>query len=568
MTTNFKNINFFDQIANWLIEFYVSVTPIYAILIIWKAVILYRNNNIEHTFNRKWSTIWALGFSMLSISLLFSVIIAAYARFTGQLNALHTYGSTIEFFNVSLDCLKLYFLIISHIVLLIALTTYKNQILDRGYYDASLIPSENNPISDSKETHMQYNKNPDFLFIALIFTLHLILHFLFLTENLLVFFILFESSIIPVFCIIGFFGKRSLKFNAMYYILYFTLVSATPMLLSIIFLYSKVGTFHFPAVQHHIYVYGVIQYDKKVLILLFFGFFIPFAVKLSLFPFHTWLPEAHVESSTEGSIILSGIMLKLGFYGMMKFCIPTFYWILGDVSAVILLFAVLGSITTSFSMYKQLDIKKIIAYSSVVHMNMAVCGFFSFSQTAITGAILFSFAHALSSAGLFCAVGYLYDKLKTRNLLEISGTWEYMPKWSFFFFILILSNAGIPGTINFVAEITLIGGLFENFNTVALFILIALVISSFRNFLLFTQICMGVSSSFLNPYLVYEDTKKKKVLIIKQWDINFSGEGLTLCYITFFSVLTGLNPEFFIDLIQWEAEELTLQSPWMFYLIK
>ena len=553
MTQNFFFDKFFREIANVFIEYFVVVTPIYSLIIIFITARMYHTERVNTSSTDKKGTNICKFVTIMSYAyLIMSLVVAAYARFDEKLNVLYVYTSTTtELFNISLDCFKLYFIIITNAVIVIALTTYKNQSLDRGYYDFEQIALTCN---DQESFKYSPTRNPDFLFMTLLFTLHLILHFLFITDNFIVFFILFETSIIPVFIIIGFFGKRSLKFKAMYYILYFTLVSAIPMLLSIMFLYNEVGTFDIPKIQHHLYLYDVTKYDKTTLTLLFFGFFIPFAAKLAIFPFHTWLPEAHVESSTEGSIILSGIMLKLGFYGITKFCIATFSWIIADVTPVILTFAVIGAITTTFSMYKQLDIKKIIAYSSVVHMNIALCGFFSFSTTSLTGGLLFSFSHAITSAGLFCAVGYLNDKLKTRNLLEISGLWSVMPKWSFCFFILVLSNAGIPGTISFVAEITLIGGLFENFPWVAWLVLLALVISSFRNFLLFTQVCMGVSPSFLNPYLIGED-EKKKIFVLKQWDLPFSGEGLILWYIVFYSVFTGLCPEFFIDLLKWTVEE-------------
>lgn len=542
MFENIKNI-FFETLAINFIEFYMYVTPIYCISIATLSLVKYTKNSVEKN-NLQNKNFYKFVISMSYMILLMSVIVGFYANFTGNFNVLYVYTSNVELFSFSLDCLKLYFLIISNLIMVISLISFKDQDIDKSFYDFVSIENEQCDYSSNKKHY--------FLFIALVFTLHAILHFMFITDNILVFFIFFEASIIPIFSIIGFFGKRSIKFKAMNYILYFTLVSAIPLLLAIVFIWSKVGTFYYPIIKFFFYNNAAF-FSIEVLIFLFFCFFIPFAVKLALFPFHTWLPEAHVESSTEGSIILSGIMLKLGFYGIIKFCIGFFAVITLKVSAYIFTCAILGSIATSFAMYKQLDIKKVIAYSSVVHMNIAICGFFSCSQTATAGALLFSFSHALSSAGLFCAVGYLHDKLKTRNLLEISGLCVYMPKWSFLFFILILTNASLPGTISFVSEITLIGGLFEFFPITSCFLLIPIVVSSYRNFILFTQLCMGVPSSYLNPYFISE-YNEKKILIVKHWDINiYSGEGLVLCFICFFSVYTGLMPAFFINLIKWTA---------------
>ena len=223
----------------------------------------------------------------------------------------------------------------------------------------------------------------------------------------------------------GFFGKRSLKYKAMYYLLYFTIFSAIPLLFIIGIVYFNAGTVYYPDIKFYFINSG---FDVSTNKLFFIGFFIPFAVKLALFPFHTWLPEAHVEASTEGSMLLSGIMLKLGFFGVVRFCLSFFPETTLEIAPLIIAATTVGAITTSFSMYKQLDIKKIIAYSSVVHMNIANVGFFCGSQTGIQGSLLFSFSHGVSSAGLFCCVGFLHDKLKTRNLMEVSGLCSYMPR--------------------------------------------------------------------------------------------------------------------------------------------
>jgi NADH:ubiquinone oxidoreductase subunit 4 (subunit M) len=300
--------------------------------------------------------------------------------------------------------------------------SFYNQIFDRSFYrimNGYDYSSSTTAVSDEfEQNYVVSEKINKIFFLFFIFSLQLILHILFITDNIIYFFIAFEASVLPVFGIIGFFGKRSLKFKAMTYLLYFTLASAVPLICVISYIYVNSGTFYYSGIKFFFFNSQFSDFTYK---LLFIGFFIPFAVKLAMFPFHTWLPEAHVEASTEGSMILSGIMLKLGFFGIVRFCLSFFPSITMSVAPFILGFCFIGAISTSFSMYKQLDIKKIIAYSSVVHMNIAIFGYFCGSHTGIEGALLFSFSHGVSSAGLFCAVGFLHDKLKTRNLMEISG---------------------------------------------------------------------------------------------------------------------------------------------------
>ena len=401
-----------------------------------------------------------------------------------------------------------------------------------------------------------------FIFVFSILSLQLILIIFFTTEHIFIFFISFESSVLPIFFIIGFFGKRSSKFKAMDYLLYFTLISAIPFFFFLLYVYHYTGIVYFPELKLA-FVSNTFSYFECIV--MFIALFIPFSVKFAFFPFHVWLPEAHVEASTEGSMLLSGIMLKIGFFGIFKYCFGLCMQVIFSVAPVIVCCALIGSLSTALSTYRQLDIKKIIAYSSVVHMNIAVIGFFVLSATAIEATLFMNFSHAIISAGLFYAVGILQDRIKTRSIIEIAGLWTIMPKWSSCFGILLLANAGMPGTVGFIPEICLIWGIFTHFPIVGFLMMLPIAIIAIRNFLLFTQICFGVNYSYFNEGLItvfksnvssiveqkdsiHRNNSDKvviySIILTKYWDINNQRDGIVLYIINCFIIFFGINPSF------------------------
>lgn len=388
--------------------------------------------------------------------------------------------------------------------------------------------------------------------------LQLLLLLFFYTDNLLVFFGAFESSVLPIFLLMGYFGKRSQKFRAMAYLLFFTLLSAVPLLLLLLELYQRSGSVD----------YGQLLFLQQSGRLLtegelpwaFLAFFLPFGVKMAAFPLHGWLPEAHVEASTEGSMLLSGVLLKVGLYGLLRCCLELCGGATLGLAPYLLTAAVVGALVTSLSAYRQLDLKKIIAYSSVVHMNLSLVGCFCLSSTALEATLFLNFGHAVVSAGLFAAVGVLQDRSRTRNLLELSGLDRAMPLWSGALLLLLLANAGMPGTVGFVGEAGLLWGCFQHFLSVGFLALPAVGLMGLRNLLLYAQICWGVTPAFLNPLRlppVAPASAAETLLLLRHWDVVPLRDGMVLLMLAALSLLLGFWPQPLLGLL----EEGTLLLP-------
>jgi proton-translocating NADH-quinone oxidoreductase chain M len=189
---------------------------------------------------------------------------------------------------------------------------------------------------------------------------------------------------------------------------------------------------------------------------------IAFAVKVPMFPAHIWLPEAHVEAPTVGSVLLAGVLLKLGIFAFLRFLLPLFPSETQYFSPLVLIFALLGIIYVSLTTIRQIDLKKIIAYASVAHMNYVVLGIFSTNILSVAGSVFLMLGHGIVSAGLFFMVGFLYDRYKTRNIRYYRGLVSLMPLYSFFFFILSLANMSFPGSCNFIGESLILFGVAQN----------------------------------------------------------------------------------------------------------
>jgi len=192
------------------------------------------------------------------------------------------------------------------------------------------------------------------------------------------------------------------------------------------------------------------------------AFFITFATKAPMLPFHIWLPEAHVEAPTIGSVLLASLLLKLGAYGFLRFTLPIFPLACVYYQPVVVSLALIGFVYASFAAFRQLDLKRIIAYSSIGHMNLIVLGIFTFTHQGIEGAIYLMIAHGLTSGGLFFCIGTLYDRFHTRSLKHYGGLQQVMPLFSIAFLLFSLANMSFPGTSNFVGELLLLTGMFQN----------------------------------------------------------------------------------------------------------
>lgn len=388
--------------------------------------------------------------------------------------------------------------------------------------------------------------------------LQLLLLLFFYTDNLLVFFGAFEASVLPIFLLMGFFGKRSQKFRAMAYLLFFTLLSALPLLLLLLELYRRSGTVDYGSLL-------LLQQRGQLLTpaelpWAFLAFFLPFGVKMAAFPLHGWLPEAHVEASTEGSMLLSGVLLKVGLYGVLRCCLELCGGATLALAPYLLTLALGGALITSLSAYRQLDIKKIIAYSSVVHMNLSLVGCFCLSASALGGTLFLNFGHAVVSAGLFAAVGVLQERTRSRSLLELSGLDRVMPLWSLCLLLLLLANAGMPGTVGFLGEAGMLWGSFHSFLAVGLLALPAVGLMGLRNMLLYAQLCWGVAPAFLGPLSLgplgtpEEAAAPEALLLLRHWDVTPNRDGLALGLLTLLSLGLGLWPQPLLLLV----EEATL----------
>ena len=307
----------------------------------------------------------------------------------------------------------------------------------------------------------------------------------FLTSDFFILFFFFELIVIPLFLLVGIWGSRDRKIYASYLLFIFTLLGSIFALFSFIFIFSNKGISNFLFLLNSVFL-------ENYQILLFLFLFLGFSVKVPIVPLHMWLPEAHVEAPTAGSVILAGIVLKLGFYVYMRLLVFIFSGILSYLISFVFIIALLGLYLPSFSALAQIDIKKIIAYSSISHMNFSLIGLFSGNFIAIFGAFIMMFGHAIVSSALFASIGVIYDRYKTRLLFYYGGLVLLMPIWAVFFFIFILGNFGLPGTVNFVGEFVIFLGSFLVNNLIIIFCLFGLFLTLVYSLFLYVKLVNGL----------------------------------------------------------------------------
>jgi len=278
----------------------------------------------------------------------------------------------------------------------------------------------------------------------------------FAATDLLFFYIFFEATLIPMFLVIGIWGGEN-RIYAAYKFFIYTLAGSVLFLIAIISIYLIFGTTDIFVLSFHL---------KKILPLgiqqlMFAAFFLSFAVKVPMFPFHTWLPDAHVQAPTAGSIILAGILIKLGAFGMLRFLLPFFPLAAHSFAVPIMILSVIAIIYGSLVALMQEDIKKMIAYSSVAHMGFVTLGIFSFTKQGIDGAVMQMISHGLVSGALFLCVGVIYDRLHTKKIKDLGGIAKRMPNFAVLAMIFTMASVGLPGTSGFVGEFLTILGAFK-----------------------------------------------------------------------------------------------------------
>lgn len=292
-------------------------------------------------------------------------------------------------------------------------------------------------------------KQPKFLLLILN-SIQLLLIGSFLSSDMLLFYILFESILIPMFLLIGIWGSRSEKIKATYYLFFYTLVGSVLFIISIVYIQIVVGSTNSLLIIN----------SELTQHILWFFLFVAFGVKIPMFPFHIWLPEAPVQAPTSGSVVLAALLLKLGSYAYLRFMLPVF-----DVNItnyfwpLIISFAGSSVVLSSLTAIRQIDIKRIVAYSSIAHMNLAVLGLFSNQLTGLTGGFILTVAHGFVSAAMFLLIGVLYDRYHSRLITHYSGLARVMPLYAIFFILFSLANLGFPFSYNFVGEMSIIIGL-------------------------------------------------------------------------------------------------------------
>ncbi|PIZ34090.1 MAG: NADH-quinone oxidoreductase subunit M [Alphaproteobacteria bacterium CG_4_10_14_0_8_um_filter_37_21] len=308
----------------------------------------------------------------------------------------------------------------------------------------------------------------------------------FCSLNLILFYICFEATLIPMFFIIGIWGGED-RIYASFKLFLYTLFGSIFMLLAILKVFIETGETNFLLLQNYDWH---LHLDR----ILFLGFFIAFAIKIPMWPVHTWLPIAHTQAPTAGSVILAGVLLKLGAYGMIRICLPLFPNASIYFSEYIIILSVIAILYMSVVALAQTDMKKLIAYSSVAHMGFVTLGIFSFTPQGLSGAVVQMLSHGIISAGLFLCIGVLYDRFHTREIKDYGGLFQSMPRFSILFLTLLLGSAGLPGTFGFLGEITVIIGTFRRFPNIAFLSAMGMILSAAYGLWLYRRLCLGPES--------------------------------------------------------------------------
>ena len=346
--------------------------------------------------------------------------------------------------------------------------------------------------------------------------------------DILGFYILFEAVLIPMFLVIGVWGARKQKITASYYFFFYTLIGSLLMLLSIFYIYSLVGTTDYLTLLD-------IEFDKDAQLIIFLCFFASLAVKIPKFPFHIWLPQAHVEAPVAGSVLLAGILIKLGSYGFIRFCLPLFPYACVYFSPLIFTLAVIGVIYASLTTSRHTDLKRIIAYSSVAHMSVVMLSIFSLSVIGVEGSIFLQLSHGIVSSALFILVTLIYERHHTRLVRYYRGITITMPVYSMIFLFFTLANIAVPLSCNFIGEFLSLLAIFQTNVFVAILSCIGIVLSAAYGLFLYNRVCFGEMSMYIKHSVYSRDITRREFYVL------FPLIVLTL--------LLGVYPQFILDVM-------------------
>jgi NADH-quinone oxidoreductase subunit M len=325
----------------------------------------------------------------------------------------------------------------------------------------------------------------------------------FTSLDLFLFYIFFEGTLVPMFIIIGVWGGAN-RIYASYKFFLYTLLGSVLMLLAMLWMAAETGTTSIPALKEY-------AFSPTVQPLLWLAFFSSFAVKMPMWPVHTWLPDAHVQAPTAGSVILAGILLKLGGYGFILFNLPMFPQASQTFAPLVFALSAIAIVYTSLVAFRQTDMKKLIAYSSVAHMGFVTMGIFAGNDQGVQGAVFQMLSHGLISGALFLCVGVVYDRMHTREIALYGGLTARMPWFAAIFMLFTMANVGLPGTSGFIGEILTMVGIYEVSTWTALFAASGVIFSAVYALTLYRNVMFG---EITNPAMkAITDVDRRELLI-------------------------------------------------------
>ncbi len=368
----------------------------------------------------------------------------------------------------------------------------------------------------------------------------------FLSLDLVLFYVFFEAGLIPMFLIIGIWGGKKKIYAAFKFFLY-TLLGSVLMLIAMIAMWYDAGTTDIVKLLNHEFsssTFSVLGFQiiGGAQTLMWLAFFASFAVKLPMWPFHTWLPDAHVQAPTAGSVVLAAILIKMGGYGFLRFSLPMFP-VASDIMQNFMFFlSVAAILLTSLIALAQTDMKKLIAYSSVAHMGFVTMGIFAFNQQGIDGAIFQMISHGFISGALFLSVGIIYDRMHTREIAAYGGLAVRMPAFALIFMLFTMANVGLPGTSGFIGEFLTLVGVFKVNTWVAFGATFGVILSA-------------VYALYLYRRVVFGDMIKESLKGIADMDAR---EKLVIAPLVLFTLLLGIYPALVLDIIGPSVEALVL----------
>ena len=327
----------------------------------------------------------------------------------------------------------------------------------------------------------------------------------FTAQDLFLFYIFFEAGLIPMYLIIGIWGGAE-RIYASYKFFLYTLLGSVLMLIAMFWMVNEAGTTAIPVLMAY-------DFPPQAQTWLWLAFFASFAVKMPMWPVHTWLPDAHVQAPTAGSVILAGVLLKMGGYGFIRFSLPMFPEASAQLAWLVFALSMVAVVYTSLVALVQHDMKKLIAYSSVAHMGIVTVGLFAFNRQGIEGAMIVMLSHGLVSGALFLSVGVIYDRLHTREIDRYGGLAINMPQYALFFMLFTMASVGLPGTSGFVGEFLALAGIYQMSSWVTLVCTTGIILGAAYMLYLYRRVIFGVQKNADAAAMTDLDTREWLMMV-------------------------------------------------------